>query len=183
MKIAVSAMGPSLDAEVDPRLGRCQYLIFVDTDTMNYEALQNPYISAMGGAGIQTAQLIAEKGAKVVLTGHAGPNAFQALSSAGIQVITAGTVREAVERWRRGELSPSFGPTAPSHFGMGGGMGRGMGGGMGRGMGMGGGFGPMPPPMPFQMPPMPEPLEGLREELESINRKLDEILRRLEGLR
>ena len=38
MKIAVSSKGTDLDAEVDPRFGRCQYLLFVDTDTLDYEA-------------------------------------------------------------------------------------------------------------------------------------------------
>jgi len=59
MRIAVSATGPTLDAEVDPRFGRCQYLIFVDTDNMQFEAEENVSIAASGGAGIATAQMVA----------------------------------------------------------------------------------------------------------------------------
>ncbi|MDI6814659.1 MAG: NifB/NifX family molybdenum-iron cluster-binding protein [Dehalococcoidales bacterium] len=88
MRIAVSATGPSLVAEVDPRFGRCQYFVIVDPDTMEFETLSNPNVMAAGGAGISTAQMIAGKGVQVVLTRNCGPNAYQALSQAGIQVIT-----------------------------------------------------------------------------------------------
>ena len=100
MRIAVTATGPDLDAQVDPRFGRCPYFIFVDTDTMEFEAVPNPYVSAMGGAGIQAAQLVANKGATAVLSGAFGPNAAQTLSAVGVQMYpnVMGTVREAVER-------------------------------------------------------------------------------------
>jgi len=89
MKIAISAAGPSLDAAVDARFGRCQYFVIVDPQTMELEALENSNVAAAGGAGISTAQMIANKGAEVVLTGNCGPNAYQTLSAAGVQVITA----------------------------------------------------------------------------------------------
>lgn len=63
MKIAVSSAGPDLESQVDPRFGRAQYLLVVDTDTLEFEALQNPNVAVGGGAGIQTAQMIAAKGA------------------------------------------------------------------------------------------------------------------------
>ena len=34
MKVAVTASGPSLDAQVDPRFGRCAYFVFVESDDM-----------------------------------------------------------------------------------------------------------------------------------------------------
>jgi len=145
MKIAVTATGPDLDAQVDPRFGRCAYFIFVDTDTMEFEAVPNPYVSAMGGAGIQAAQLVANKGATAVLSGAFGPNAAQTLSAVGVQMYpnVMGTVREAVERFKRGELQATFQATAPPFAGMGPGGGFGMG--MGRGMGRGMGYGLHPP--------------------------------------
>ena len=59
MRIAISATGLTLDADVDPRFGRCQHFIVVDPDTMEFEALENPNVMAAGGAGISTAQMIA----------------------------------------------------------------------------------------------------------------------------
>ncbi len=66
MKICVTSTGPSLDAPVDPRFGRCQYFVIVDSETMEYEAMQNPSIGASGSAGIQAAQTVAGKGVGVV---------------------------------------------------------------------------------------------------------------------
>jgi predicted Fe-Mo cluster-binding NifX family protein len=127
MRICVSASANSLDASVDPRFGRCPYFIIVDSETMQFEVVPNPALGAIGGAGIQAAQIIASKGAKVVITGNVGPNAFQALSAAGIKIIIGayGTVREVVEKYRRGELKETNSPTVGGHFGMGMGGGRG----------------------------------------------------------
>jgi predicted Fe-Mo cluster-binding NifX family protein len=145
MKIAISATGPTLDDEVDPRFGRCQYFIIADPETMEFEAVDNASAMAAGGAGISTAQTIAGKGVEAVLTGNCGPNAYQVLSSAGIQVITgvSGKIKDAVESYRTGKFKTSFQANVPDHFGMGGGAGGGMGGGAGGGMGrgMGGGMG------------------------------------------
>jgi predicted Fe-Mo cluster-binding NifX family protein len=147
MKIAVTATGSSMDAPVEARFGRAPYYIIVDTDTMAHEAIENPNVSAGGGAGIQSAQLIAERDVKFVLTGNCGPNAFNVFGAAGVQIIVGvtGTVIQAVEQFKSGAFAATNQPNVASHFGMGGGMGggRGMGQGMGggRGMGMGRGMG------------------------------------------
>jgi predicted Fe-Mo cluster-binding NifX family protein len=150
MKIAVSSAGPSLADPLDPRLGRCEYLLIVDPDSMEFEAIENENKTRGGGAGIQTARTIAERGATVVLTGNCGPNAYETLTAAGVQVITGltGTVQDALDCYKKGGVAPSDGPNVQSHAGMGGsgpsaagpgpGMGQGMGGGGGRGMGGGG---------------------------------------------
>jgi predicted Fe-Mo cluster-binding NifX family protein len=126
MKICVSAVTNNLDSQVDPRFGRCPYFVIVDTETMQFEAIPNVASSAIGGAGIQAAQTIASKGAKVVITGNVGPNAFQALSAAGIKIVTGDyeTVREAVEKYKRGELKETGAPTVGGHSGMDMGRGR-----------------------------------------------------------
>jgi len=101
MKIAVTATGPSLDDQVEPRFGRAPYYLFIDPETMEFEAIQNPNVAAGGGAGIQSAQLMSEHGAKYVLTGNCGPNAFQVFGAAGIKVIVgvSGIARQAVKVW------------------------------------------------------------------------------------
>ncbi len=120
MKICVTSQENNLASQVDPRFGRCQYFIFVDTETLEFEAIENPNISASGGAGIQSAQLVAQKEAKAILTGNVGPNAFQTLQTGGIDVITgaSGTVKDVIEKYKKGEFKPTQGPSVNSKFGM-----------------------------------------------------------------
>jgi len=120
MKIAVSTMGQNLDAQVDPRFGRCQNFIIVDTDNMEFEAISNDSAAASGGAGIAAAQMIASKGVEAILTDNCGPNAFGVLNSAGIKVVTGatGTVKEAIESFKAGKFQTSSQPSADAHSGM-----------------------------------------------------------------
>ncbi|MFC2010343.1 NifB/NifX family molybdenum-iron cluster-binding protein [Chloroflexota bacterium] len=129
MKIVVSATEPGLDSSIDPRFGRCAYLILVDPDTMEFEAMENTNAMAGGGAGISTAQTIVGNGVEVVLTGNCGPNALQVLSAAGIKVITgvSGKVGDAVKGYKTGEPQATTQPNVSDHYGMAGGTGRGMG--------------------------------------------------------
>jgi len=135
MKIAISATGTDLDADVDPRFGRCQHFIIVDTETMQFEAVENSSAMASGGAGIAAAQMIAGKGVAAVLTGNCGPNAHQVLSSAGIKVITgvSGNVQDVIQGYKSDKYQSSSQPNVTAHFGSG--SGAGPGGGRGRGMG------------------------------------------------
>jgi predicted Fe-Mo cluster-binding NifX family protein len=128
MKIAISSTGKDLNSQIDPRFGRCQYFLFVDPETMEFEALENEGSMASGGAGVQAAQLITQKGARALITGNLGPNAASALSASGIKVylVPGGMVKDVIEGYRAGSLQEASGATVPPHFGMGGG--RGMGG-------------------------------------------------------
>lgn len=190
MKIAVTAQGPTLDSPVDPRFGRAPYYVLVDTETLAFEAVQNPYVQALSGAGIQAAQFVANQGAEAVLTGSCGPNAFQVLQTAGVKVIVGvvGMVREAVERFKRGELQPSYRPNVPSHFGMGGGFGAGIGRGMGRGrfgpgMGGGGGMGGPTAGMALGTPPTSQQeVESLKQQADFLKKQLEAIGRRIKEL-
>ena len=124
MKICITSKGDNLDAQVDPRFGRCQYFIIVDPDTMIFEAIKNPNLEAMGGAGTQSGQLMASKGVKAVLTGNCGPNAFQTLKAAGVDIIVgvSGTIKEAIEKYKSGQLKPVENPSVGNKFGSGGGI-------------------------------------------------------------
>ncbi len=106
MKIAITSSGPTLDAEMDPRFGRCPYYLIVDTDSMGFEALENPNVSLARGAGIQSAHLLGEKGVRVLLAGDCGPNARDSLTAAGIGVILdcEGTAANVVDRYKAGML-------------------------------------------------------------------------------
>ena len=120
MKICITSQGNDLEAQVDPRFGRCQYFVIVDTDTGEADVSENLNKDGMGGAGIQSGQLMADKLVKVVLTGNVGPNAFQTLQAAGIEVITgvSGNVKEVIEKYKAGDFKSTSGPSVDSHFGV-----------------------------------------------------------------
>ena len=193
MKIAVTSTGPALDDTMEARFGRCAYFLIIDLDTMEFEAVENPNIALGGGAGIQSAQLMADKGVSTVLTGNCGPNAFQTFGAAKIQVITgvSGQVRQAVEQYKSGALASTTTPNVQSHFGMGTGnggsemgmsmgSGRGMGGGGGMGMGGGSGMGRGMGASALAGSGQPEPT-ALSEE-KSLKDQVNELRKQIEAL-
>jgi len=187
MKVVVSAMGESLSAELSPIFGRCPAYVFVDTETMEFEAVPNPAMSAAGGAGIQAAQFVVSRGVQAALTGNVGPNAFNVLQAAGVQIypVSEGTVQQAVEAYKGGQLQPVSGATSGLGGGMG--MGRGRGGGMGRGIGRGMGMGAGPRGAPVMPPstgarPSEEEISELKEMAQSLQEQLDQVLKRIEDL-
>lgn len=119
MKVAVTSSGKNLDSTVDPRFGRAAYFLIVDADSLEFEVVENSdNINAFKGAGIQAAVTISNKGAKVLLTGYCGPNAFKTLAAANIKVINdmSGTVKEAVAAFKEGKLTFSNNPNADGHW-------------------------------------------------------------------
>ncbi len=102
MKVMVTATGPSLDATVDPRFGRCSYFVLVETTDLGSQAMENPCLALGSGAGIQAAKFVTGHGAQVVLTGACGPKAHETLTAAGVDVVTgcSGTLRDALDDLR-----------------------------------------------------------------------------------
>lgn len=120
MKIAVSSTGKDLDSNIDPRFGRCKYFVIVDTEDMSFEVFENQNMALGGGAGIQAAQFVCSKGVKAVITGNCGPNAEKVLNAAKIEVIVgeSGTIREAIERFKKRELEPFYPQNVSDHYQM-----------------------------------------------------------------
>jgi predicted Fe-Mo cluster-binding NifX family protein len=119
MKIAVTSKGTDLDAQVDPRFGRAAYVLIVDSDSLDFEVLDNTTnVNAFKGAGIQAATMVSDKGVEALLTGFCGPNAFRTLQAANIKVVNdvSGTVRVAVEAFNGGQLSFAAGANVDGHW-------------------------------------------------------------------
>jgi predicted Fe-Mo cluster-binding NifX family protein len=117
MRIAITSSGADLDEPTSPIFGRCSVFVFVDPDTAEFEPMENPAHAAPGGAGTQAAQFVAERGAEAVVTGRMGPNALQVLQAAHIPVflVDGGTVREAAESYRQGQLPLIDRAAPPGH--------------------------------------------------------------------
>ncbi len=111
MKIIVATNKGGLEDDVSPVFGRCQTFTIVEVDgneIKNVEVTPNQFASAVHGAGIQAGQWIVSQKAKAVIAGNFGPNVTAILQQAGIEmVVTQGKVKDAVEKYLRGELRGS----------------------------------------------------------------------------
>ncbi len=131
MKIAFASTGQDLNSQVDIRFARAPYFLIVDSETRNYEAIPNPYITGRG-VGYAASELISNKGASAVVAGSFGPNAFAVLKQLGIKVYRAtGVIHQIIDDIVNNRI-PEL--TAPSGFGPGFGRGPGRGLGYGRGL-------------------------------------------------
>jgi len=192
MKVAVSSNGNNLDAQLDPRFGRCAFFLVVNLDDISFEAFPNASAVQSGGAGIQAAQFLASQGVAAVITGNCGPNAVQTLSAAGIELFAGqtGTVKEVVERLKKGHLSPTSAATVGNHFGMsdgagfgrGGVMGRGMGGGSGQGRAMGTSGARAPKRIGSGIQSKDQELEDLKQQAGRLNEKMKEVISRIHNI-
>jgi predicted Fe-Mo cluster-binding NifX family protein len=110
LRIAVSAEGPDLDAKVSERLGLAPYLLVVDLESKDFEALRSPGDSANGG-GLQVVALLIAKKCNAVLTGWCSPTAERYLSAHGVSVVTgmSGTVEEILAEFERENLKGNRG--------------------------------------------------------------------------
>jgi len=127
MKIAISTLGNTLESEIDPRFGRCQNFIIVETINLSYEVIVNEAQSDGHGAGLRASQNIINKGVNAVISGSVGPNAFEVLKASNIEIYTAtGKILDAIKKLQNGSL-PIL--SQPQKIG----GGRNQGGGMGRG--------------------------------------------------
>ena len=119
-RIAISSEGPALTDLVDARFGRAAGFVVIDPSTMETEYIDNGASQVMAqGAGLQAAELVANAGAGVVLTGFVGPKAYRALAAAGIQIgqdVQGMTVKEALEKYQAGEVEFAQTPNSPGHM-------------------------------------------------------------------
>ncbi len=119
MKIALSTSGSDLSAALDTRFGRAPKFLVLDLENGKFEIIDNQQnLDAAQGAGIQSAETVIRSGAKALVSGHCGPNAFRVLSSAGVKVYNsdAATVAEAVEQFKQGKLKESGGADVQGHW-------------------------------------------------------------------
>ncbi len=119
MKIAVTAQGDDLTSEVDSRFGRTRNIIIYDTHSNDFQVHDNSInLNATQGAGIQTAQNIANLGAEATITCNLGPNAFKTLKAADIKVYLCDktTVQHALEMFQQNKLEEMTEANVEGHW-------------------------------------------------------------------
>lgn len=115
MKIIITANGDKIDQPFNPRFGRADYFILVDSETRQAQAFANPAMGSHAGAGPQAVQFIAAHKPDAIISGRFGPNAFSALEAAGIKAYLAdnGTVSEVLDQFLAGQLSAAGQASGP----------------------------------------------------------------------
>jgi predicted Fe-Mo cluster-binding NifX family protein len=110
LKVAIPSEGPDFDAKASDRLGLASYLLVVDLESKEFEALRTPGDSG-SGAGIQVVALIIARKCDVFLSKWCSPTAEKYLSAHGVRIVTgmSGTVREVLDTFERENLDGHMG--------------------------------------------------------------------------
>ena len=119
MIVAVTAQGPDMTSEVDPRFGRAKYFVVIDTKTdqsSGHNNIQN--LQAAQGAGIQAGRSVIELEAQAVITGNVGPKAFATLEAGKVRTYigASGTVGQALDQFKAGLLERAEGANVEGHW-------------------------------------------------------------------
>ena len=103
MRIAVSAEEPNLDSEVGEDLGHSPYILVVDTDTMEFEAMENEAATWDMGAGMKAADIVISLGVEAIITGAIGMHGYAKFNEANIMVVSEdeGRIRDLIESFKR----------------------------------------------------------------------------------
>jgi len=108
MKIAISSTDKNIESNISDIFGRCPYFIIAevkDNKIGKIEIIKNKNIDQAGGAGISTAQLMAEKDVNVIITGNIGPRALDVLNQFDIEIYSEeGVVKEVLQKFIDGKL-------------------------------------------------------------------------------
>ena len=119
MILAISSQGPTLESMVDPRFGRAQYFIIYNTETEEFETINNSEnVNAMGGAGVQASQSVVSHKPDVVISGNFGPKAFQVLNGSGAKTAlwANGKVSEVIELVKTNQLEYTQSANVKGHW-------------------------------------------------------------------
>lgn len=119
MKIAITTTGGDLDAPIDTRFGRAPKFLIYNTDDGTHHVINNTQnLNAAQGAGIQSALTLTCESVDCVITGNCGPKAYATLDAANVAVYICkdGTIREAIERFKSGQLEKAQEANVEGHW-------------------------------------------------------------------
>ena len=99
MKIAIPVDEQNMESGVCPSFGRAPYFLFYNTVTKQSYYLDNSAVASQGGAGIRAAQVIADHGARALLTPRCGENAEEVLRKSEVLIYKSkpGTAQQYIE--------------------------------------------------------------------------------------
>ncbi len=83
--IAVATDGKNPTASVSRLAGRCPYYLLFDGRGVFLQAVENPFKSSRGGAGISAVDFLAQKGVKMIVAEKFGDRMISAMERRGIR--------------------------------------------------------------------------------------------------
>ncbi|AFH48824.1 Hypothetical protein IALB_1113 [Ignavibacterium album JCM 16511] len=101
-RIAIPAMGKTLDAFVSDSLGRAPFIIIYDVETQKFESCENPGFTLKDGSGLKVSEIILENKATILLTREIGTKAYSVLMKEHIDIHllnSGGTVNSAIKKF------------------------------------------------------------------------------------
>ncbi len=107
MRIAIPADENELESNVCISFARTPYFIIYDTESDEYDAIDNSAIASSGGAGVKAAQAIVDDEVDILITPRCGANAAEVMESGEIEIYKSidGTVIENLELYMQDKLS------------------------------------------------------------------------------
>lgn len=107
MKLCIPTDSGGLDDTVSGHFGRAPTFTVIDTETNEVLVVKNRS-EHMGGLG-KPPEHIAKTGAEVLICAGLGARAIDMLAGFGIEIFVGatGTVRDAVDMWKEGKLTPA----------------------------------------------------------------------------
>lgn len=120
MRIAIASSGGTPNSNVDSRFGRAPFFAVYETEAQEWTFISNSQnLQAPQGAGIQSAQQVAETGANALICGNVGPKAMSALRAAGIRVFQASeqaNLNDTIKQFLGDGLDEMSEPNVPGHW-------------------------------------------------------------------
>jgi len=101
MKVAISSTSRSVESNVSDVFGRCPYFVIAEIKDGKIEktdAIKNESTDQNSGAGVSTAQLMAENDINAVITGNVGPRALDVLNQFNVEIyIGQGIIKDVLQ--------------------------------------------------------------------------------------
>lgn len=101
MKVAISSTDKNIESDIFDTFGRCPYFIIAeikDGKIEKIETIENKGINQNSGAGIYTAQLMAENNVNAIITANIGPKALDIFKQLSIEIYSGeGIVKDILQ--------------------------------------------------------------------------------------
>lgn len=107
MKLAIGLEENSYSSKIDRRFGRAGYFIIIDSESKEYEIIENQAKDEVSGAGLKVVKNLMALGVDELVAGEIGPKAETLIKEFEIPVYRVGDctyISEVLEKYSKGEL-------------------------------------------------------------------------------